>query len=80
MGKSFENQVFIDLKRRNFRYLSFQKTQQWETDFLADDEKYQVCYSLNEGNINREPKGLTDSNKAQIITCDDNSFSKKYPP
>ncbi len=57
-GKSFENLIFLDLKRRGNLNLSFYKTSRGETDFVYGDGAIQVCFSLSKENIKRELYGL----------------------
>lgn len=52
-GKLLENMVFIELYRKYQDNIYFLKN--WsETDFIANENIYQVCYELNEQNKKRE--------------------------
>ena len=79
-GKLLENQIFIELKRRDYELFYFQE--KWECDFLIKEKTkitkaFQVCYELSDENIDREINGLTEAMKkfklksGTIITYDD---------
>jgi len=65
-GKLLENQVFLELKRRNKELFYFQEKN--ECDFLVKEknkitEAIQVCYEINQNNKEREIKGLIKAMK-----------------
>lgn len=65
-GKLLENQVFLELKRRNKELFYFQEKN--ECDFLIKEKNkitnaIQVCYEINQNNKEREIKGLTEAMK-----------------
>jgi predicted AAA+ superfamily ATPase len=66
-GKIFENVVFLEL-RKHGKDVYYYKND-YEIDFITDDSLIQVCYELNEQNIEREVKALKKykSNKKKYI-------------
>ena len=79
-GKLLENQIFLELKRRNYELFYFQE--KGECDFLIKEKTkitkaFQVCYELSDENVDREVNGLTEAMKkfklksGTIITYDD---------
>ncbi len=79
-GKMLENQTFIELKRRGCELFYFQE--KGECDFVIKEKNkitraIQVCYELNDENIDREVNGLVEAmkkfnlKKGIIITSDD---------
>ena len=65
-GKLLENQVFLELKRRNKELFYFREKN--ECDFLIKEKNkitnaIQVCYEINQNNKEREIKGLTEAMK-----------------
>ena len=85
-GKALENIVFLDLKRNmseNDRIYYFSEGN--ECDFVVQrgheiSELIQVCWSLDESNINREIEGLktassvTGCKNCKIITFNQSRF------
>ncbi len=78
-GKLLENQIFLDLKRKGYELYYFQE--KGECDFIIKEKNkitkaFQVCYNLNDENLEREIKGLTEAMKkfnlkeGKIITYD----------
>ncbi len=77
-GKLLENTVFTELYRRHWDQLFFLKN--WsETDFIINTPEkiiFQICYELNEENLEREVKWCRDAmkrfgvSKSTIITFD----------
>jgi len=65
-GKMLENQVFLELKRKGGELFYFQEER--ECDFLVKEKNkitkaIQVCYELNDENINREVDGILEAVK-----------------
>ncbi|MCK5625200.1 ATP-binding protein [Candidatus Pacearchaeota archaeon] len=66
VGKMLENQVFLELKRKGGELFYFQE--KGECDFLVKEKNkitkaIQVCYELNDENINREVDGILEAVK-----------------
>ena len=60
LGRILENIVFLELKRNNYTIYYYQN--KGECDFVAKNENgfklFQVCYDLNNDNLEREMNGL----------------------
>ena len=80
-GRLLENIVFIELKRRGGNVFYFRKNK--ECDFVISEkgkvqQLIQVCYELNDSNLDRELGGLTEAmdelklNKGVILTFNQN--------
>ena len=78
-GKLLENQIFIALKRKNYELYYFQE--KGECDFIVKEKNkitkaFQVCYELNDENLEREVNGLAEAmqkfnlKQGTIITYD----------
>lgn len=78
-GRMLENQVYLELRRKNKEIFYFQEKK--ECDFVIREREkviqaVQVCYELNENNKNREFNGLIEALKefkldeGLIITLD----------
>ena len=66
LGKMLENQVFLELKRRGHELYYFKE--KGECDFLVKEKNkitnaIQICYELNDENIDREVNGLVEAMK-----------------
>jgi len=63
MWQRFENVVFWELSKR-FENVVYRKTDAYEIDFIVTEKSMavQVCYQLNQANIDREVKFLKVSN------------------
>jgi predicted AAA+ superfamily ATPase len=79
-GRVLENIVFLELKRRSYEVFYFEE--KIECDFIAKIENnrflpIQVCFELNEENMEREVSGLTKAcrwlsiREGRILTSDD---------
>ena len=68
-GKIFENLVFLELKKYG-KNIYYYKKNSWEIDFVVDNCLMQVCYELNDENLERETRGLKniEGKEKYIIT------------
>lgn len=84
-GKNLENQVFIDLKRRNEAEVHYFKDSGCETDFITENLVLQVCYKLADENRHREVDGLKSAMSvrpgipAVIVSVEENEISSSIP-
>jgi hypothetical protein len=75
IGRLYENVVFNELIRRG-KTIFFLNEDNSECDFIVQEgnaitEAYQVCYELNDKNIQRETSGL-------VMACKKFSLNKGY--
>ena len=67
MWQSFENMVFLELKKKYDKV--FFKKNWFEIDFFIEEKKLniQVCYELNIGNLDREIKPFLKNEENNIL-------------
>ena len=61
LGHRLENAVFLSLRRRKKSVSYAGEIDQWECDFVTDDEAIQVCADLNSRNQEREIRGAVQA-------------------
>lgn len=78
LGQNFENFIYLNLKK-NYKKI-FYKENTNEIDFYIDDinTNIQVCYELNESNIEREVKPLLKQEWKKIILYFNKTWDFKY--